>query len=213
MSLRHEPEVSTADWIVDADGSWAVLATQGPPGFEAYAAVQLDDHRSRGADPELVALATRLAEAHTSTPDRACFALWDGWGEISGDGRVYAAMDPHRSFGRIFRAPRPVETTSAFPREVMDAPRVDLQGQRSYLVFTGRVAEVGQWPARPPRPGWPADLPQAAFTWPADHAWCIASDVDPDWFTVGGSRALVDAVLTHPDLRAEPAEHGVLRPH
>ncbi|WP_372520135.1 hypothetical protein, partial [Aeromicrobium sp.] len=62
--------------------------------------------------------------------------------------------------------------------------------------------------SRPPRPGWPADLPQASFTWPADHAWCIASDVDPAWFTVGGSRGLVDAVLAHPDLHAEPATHG-----
>ena len=212
MRLRHEPDVSVADWIVGADEDWWVLATQGPPGFDAYATVHLDDERSRGADPELVALATQIAASHTTTPQRAWFALWDGWGQVSGGGRVYEQMDPHRLLGRLFRAPRPVETTPAFPPQVMDSPRVHLQDRQSYLLFTGAVEDVGDWGARPPRPDWPADIPQAAFTWPEDRAWCIASDVDPDWCTVGGSRALVDAVLAHPDLRAEPATYGVLPP-
>jgi hypothetical protein len=213
MTLRHEPDVSVADWVVGADEDWRVLATQGPPLFAARATVRFDraDADPYRPDPELVALVTRLAAEHTTTPQRAWFALWDGWGELGG-GRVYEAMEPHRSFGRLFTRPRPLETTPPFGAEVLGGPVVDLRGARSYLLFAGPVDDVGRWPARPPRPGWPVDLPQASFTWPADHAWCIASDVDPTWFTVGGSRDLVAAVLAHPDLRAEPATYGVLPP-
>jgi hypothetical protein len=210
MTLRHEPDVSVADWVVRADAAWTVLATQGPPGFEAYATVRFDAEEADPyrPDPDLVALVTRLAADHTRTPDRCWFALWEGWGELEGSGRVYAEMDPHRLFGRLFRPPRPTQVAPAFDRSVLDAPRADLAGDRAYLLFSGSAADVGDWGARPPRPGWPADLPQASFTWPQDRAWCLASDVDPDWFTVGGSRALVEAVLARPDLRAEPATYG-----
>lgn len=214
MPLRHEPDVSVADWIVrdaivdDATG-WSRVV-QGPDGFEAYATIRFDGEEATPyrPDPELVALVTRLAGDHTTTPDRCWFALWEGWGEIHGTGRVYAQMDPHRLFGRMFRPPPQLQVAPALDDRVLDAPRAELGDWRSYLLFTGPVDAVGDWGARPPRPGWPADLPQASHTWPADHAWCITSDVDPDWFTVGGSQALVDAVLAHPHLRAEPATYG-----
>lgn len=209
MTLRHEPDVSVADWVVRADAPWTDVSGHGPPGFEAYATVHFGDEDDDPylSDPDVVALVTRLAAAHTTTPERAWFALWDGWGDLE-SGRIFAAMDPHRSFGRVFSAPPPRRTPPAFDAAVLRGPRADLQGYRAYLLFTGAVAEVGEWGARPLAPDWPRDLPQASFTWPADHAWCIASDVDPDWFGVGGSQALVDAVLAHPDLDAEPATYG-----
>lgn len=206
MSLTHEPDVSVADWVVGADEPWQVLASQGPAGFEAYATIRHAD----GTGPERVAEVTRLGVHHTTTARDAFFALWDGWGELH-EGRVYASMDPGRHFGRMFRSDPGPRTAPAFGPEVMDGPRAML-ADRSYLVFRGPLTSVGDWGARPYTPDWPRSLPQASFTWPADHAWCIASDVDPDWFTVGGSRALVDAVLDHPDLDAEPARHGVLPP-
>ena len=209
MTLRHEPDVSVASWIVGADAPWGVLASQGPPGLAAYATVHFDGEEADPGrpDPDLVAHVTRRAAKHTSVPERAWFALWDGWGELGG-GRVYLAMEPDRALGRIFSRPKPVETVPPFGRDVMHGPVVDLGGFRAYHLFTGGVDDVGSWPARPPRPGWPADIPQASLTWPADHAWCIASDVDPTAFTVGGPQALVDEVLADPDLRAEPAAYG-----
>lgn len=207
MSLRHEPEVSVADWIVAADAPWDVLAAHGPPGFEAYVTVRFDgdDADRYRPDPELVAEVTRLAAEHTTTPERAWFALWDGWGEIDG-GRTYTAMDPDRLFGRMFSAPRPVEAVPAFGPDVLAGPRVDLCGVRSYLLFVGATHDVGAWPARPPRPGWPSDLPQASFTWPADRAWCIASDVDADELTVGGSARLAEALLRNGGVEARSTD-------
>lgn len=210
VTLRHETDVSVADWIVRdaAPGGdvWTRL-TDGPPGFEAYVTVAFDgvDASPYRSDPELVADVTRLAAEHTTTPERCWFALWDGWGEIDG-GRTYAAMGPDRLLGRMFSAPRPVEGVPAFGPDVLSGPRVDLGGVRSYLLFVGAASDAGTWPARPPRPGWPADVPQASFTWPADRAWCIASDVDADAFTVGGSARLAEALLTNPGVEARPTD-------
>lgn len=44
----------------------------------------------------------------------------------------------------------------------------------------------------------------ANLWWPADHAWCVASEIDHAWTYVGGSRALIDAVLG--DARLESIE-------
>jgi len=39
-----------------------------------------------------------------------------------------------------------------------------------------------------------------AFIWPADHAWCIANDVDPHWAGIGASVAAIDELLVDPRL-------------
>jgi hypothetical protein len=51
-------------------------------------------------------------------------------------------------------------------------------------------------------------MPSPAFIWPADHAWCVADDVDPHWAGIGAGTAAVDALVSDPRLdvvRADPA--------
>ncbi len=211
MPLTHEPDTATADWIVGSGAAPEVVALQGPAGFPAYATVRFDagDRDPYRPDPELVALVTRLAADHTTTPRRAWFALWEGWGEIEGgDARLLGVDVQHRVLPRVFIPHRNPVTPPAFERRVLEAPRVDLGGIRAYLLFRGALDQVGAWGARPLAPGWPRDLPQASLTWPEDRAWVLASDVDPTWFTIGGSPALVEAILAHPGLDAAPATHG-----
>ena len=50
------------------------------------------------------------------------------------------------------------------------------------------------------------DEPHAV--WPADKAWFIASDVDPDWFTIGTTRRAAEQVLTDPRFDAESVTYG-----
>lgn len=217
--LRHEPDVGVADWIVrdgldptlraphDEEGRTRV--GQGPPGFEAWATVWFDDgedDETYRADDQVMSLLVALAAEHTTTPDRAWFALWEGWGELDG-GHVYESAHPLDDFGRIFR-PRRTRTSSAFGPDVMKAPRAHLGDWRSYVLFTGTLADVGAWGARPLAPDWPRAMPPASFTWPEDRAWCITADVDPVWVCVGGSQALIDAVLARPDLVSAPATYG-----
>jgi hypothetical protein len=48
-----------------------------------------------------------------------------------------------------------------------------------------------------------------AFVWPADHAWCFASDVDPHWAGIGADRKVVDRLVADRNLdvvHADPEE-------
>jgi len=211
MTLRHEPDVAHADWFVRAEADWWVLATQGPPGFEAYAMVRFDDGEAEPyrSDDEVMAIVVGLAAAHTRTPEDVLFGLWDGWGELDDAGRVYTTLRGSWLRDLWFR-PTPPKVKPAFDRQVLDGPKVDLRGDRHYLLFRGPAADVGDWGATPWGPDLDRTLPPASITWPADRAWFIAADVDPDWLCIGGPRSLIDAVLAHPDLDTEPARHGVV---
>lgn len=46
------------------------------------------------------------------------------------------------------------------------------------------------------------------FIWPADQAWCIASDVDPDWFGVGGPHEAIQEILGDERLDSVPSTYG-----
>ena len=78
------------------------------------------------------------------------------------------------------------------------ATRVRLPG-RDYLLFKGSVAQAQGWEDGP------------NLWWPEDRAWCVASEIDFPYTYVGGSKALIDDILRHPDLEALPAtvEDGV----
>jgi hypothetical protein len=47
------------------------------------------------------------------------------------------------------------------------------------------------WEAESGRP-----MPNPAFIWSADRAWCITSDVDPHWAGIGAAHAVINALLT-----------------
>jgi len=62
---------------------------------------------------------------------------------------------------------------------------------RDYHLFAGALDDSGGWKGDPPH-----------LMWPADQAWFVAKDVDPDWIGVGGTQALVDELLDVPGLDA-----------
>ena len=209
MNLRHEPDVSVADWYVRSDAAWTTLATLGPPGHEANARVHLDLDEDGRTDHEVFADLMTVAARHTRTPERAWFGLWDGWGDIDGGSSagMLSAMGHHSSwFPRLFTAPKPPPTTAAFSPDILDAPRLLLgdDGDRSYLLFSGPLTAWGRWGARPIAPDWPArTISEPNLVWPDDRAWFVANDVDPDWIGVGGPEALVAELVRHPALLVE----------
>ncbi|GAA4588406.1 hypothetical protein BJY16_008553 [Actinoplanes octamycinicus] len=68
------------------------------------------------------------------------------------------------------------------------APKVVVPG-RAYYLFRGALSDLDQWDDA---------LPDPAFVWPADRAWCLADDVDPHWAGIGGSEAAIADVLATP---------------
>jgi hypothetical protein len=111
-----------------------------------------------------------MLTGHTRTPDDCYFCLWDGRGDIEGGGGA-RILDSHR--GVVRQGP---QIAPAFPPSVLDVPN------RAYLLFRGSVSDFGDWGQPRCGPGQPRlHMPDPAFIWPADHAWCVANDVDPHW--------------------------------
>ncbi|HET9611234.1 MAG TPA: hypothetical protein VFP06_16605 [Acidimicrobiales bacterium] len=75
--------------------------------------------------------------------------------------------------------------------------------EREYLLFRGPVVAAASAAVPAPWPLWGGstlDLDDGALDgpnlwWPADRAWVVASEIDLTWTYLGGSRAIVDAVV------------------
>lgn len=213
MALTPCSDLSPADWITFSELPWQRLVDFGPAGFAAYGRlrflpdpvyegqsendvdpVQQDDPDQQD-DRDRLRRAFGLLAAHTRTPEECYFCLWDGYGGIYGGDAVSVVLaDVH---GR----PRSGPTVApAFSREVLEGPRVAVPG-RSYFLFRGPLSEAFDWGAAPMWPGQPRrDMPNPALTWPADHAWCVASDVDPHWAGIGADTPALDQLIADPHL-------------
>jgi hypothetical protein len=214
MALTPCFDLSPADWISSSEPPWQQLVTFGPAGFPAYARLRfIPDPAYPGQseneiDPDIVTLDDReqlrlLYERlapHTCTPTDCYFCLWDGYHDIHGAGDGTILID---EAGHTRDAP---PTTPAFSPEVLDGSRLAVPN-RAYFLFHGPLSEAGDWGAAATPPGEPPrDLPYPALAWPADHAWCVASDIDPTWAGIGADRPVIDQLTADPDLDVVPAD-------
>jgi hypothetical protein len=154
----------------------------------------------RVGDLAPAALGALLDVLAPATGGQDCFhALWEGWGWVDGTGvTVIFATDD----GPVPPPPAPEPGVSA---EVWALPRLSLPN-RDYLLFQGPLAAALNM-------GWHGSddwfEPQSpSLLWPADHSWCVGTEIDFDSTLVGGSTELVDAVLAAPGLDAWPVHPG-----
>ena len=75
-------------------------------------------------------------------------------------------------------------------------PKLELP-ERAYHLFSGPIEG-----ARTSYSSISFDHQSANLWWPADHAWCVATEVDLAWTYVGGARACIQALLADPRLQA-----------
>jgi hypothetical protein len=233
VALTPCPNLSPADWLTGSDLPWQQLVTFGPAGFQAYARLRFlpdptypgqsenDVERERPPEHELLRTALDVLSEHTLTPDDCYFCLWEGWGtEIDGDDGtqvVYIAAGPmppiYRDPPEASRAgPAANPIAPAFPPTVLDGPKVTIPG-RAFFLFRGSLADFGDWGAADQRPGEPRDwMPDPAFIWPVDHAWCIADDVDPHYAGIGADAVAIGRLLAHPQLDVVSADPGAEQP-
>ena len=76
----------------------------------------------------------------------------------------------------------------------LTSPQLELPN-RVYNVFVGPVEA-----ALTSLDSTPWSHQSASLWWPADHAWCVATEVDFAWTYVGGPRSCIDALLADPRL-------------
>jgi hypothetical protein len=224
MALTLCSDLSPAAWLVTSSLPWDRLVTFGPAGLEAYARLRflpdpayegqsendaVDD--SPSAADRLRTLLQRLAP-HTTSPDDCYCCLWDGWGELYGRSTtalpdlVMRTDQPAGGVQPAGWAPAPCPTPSD------DAPKVVVPN-RAYYLFHGSLTEAGDWGAANP---WLSPdrlhMPEPAFVWPADHAWCIANDVDPHWAGIGADKLVIDRLVSDSRLDVVPANPDAEQP-
>jgi hypothetical protein len=217
VALLPCSDLSAAGWIMAGDQPWDQLVGFGPAGFPAYARVRFlpdpayegqsenDVHADAdvGADAETAQLRAVLdtLTRHTGTPDDCYFCLWDGWGSDIRGGDGARVLDWRTGTVR----PGP-QIAPAFPPSVLQGPKVVVTN-RAYFLFRGSVSDFGNWGAADAWPGQPRlHMPDPAFMWPADHAWCVANDVDPHWAGVGADVSAIDELLADPRLDVVAAD-------
>lgn len=134
-----------------------------------------------------------IARGWTATPQDCWFCTWDGFGwDAASTSALFSAEGepPPEIIEEPGRDP--------VPRQVRDGPRVRLPN-REYLLYRGPAEDVTATAALN------GDGLCANLWWPADRAWCVASDVDLPWTYVGGPRSLIDAILADERIEALPA--------
>lgn len=147
--------------------------------------------------PEALAHLCHALADHTATPERCFFGLWEGRGWIGGGSIRPAVARPSGANAAPVSADAPI--APAFSAEELRRPRLRLPS-RDYLLLAGPLEaalQIGCWPAPE------CFAPQSPnLFWPADRAWCAASEIDFDSTLVGGTPELVDAILDAPELDA-----------
>lgn len=140
-------------------------------------------------DPADAAALCRVLREHTTSAGDCWFCLWAGY-DWQGVPLTRAGTPP---------AP---PTAQPIPAEVLGGPHLQLPF-REYLCYRGPIEHVRTWVGAPGRRDQTANL-----WWPADHAWCVATDIDFPWTYVGGSAALVDRLVGEPALEAQATTPG-----
>ena len=87
--------------------------------------------------------------------------------------------------------------------EVWALPRLRLP-YRDYLLFRGPLRAALDLAGREPSYAFEPQSP--SLLWPADHSWCVSTEIDFDSTLIGGADDLIGAVLTAPGLDAWPIE-------
>lgn len=212
--------MSAAAWITGSDLPWQQLIAFGPAGFEANARlrflpdpvhagqpeIEIDDDAP--SEHELLRATLEVLRQHTRAPDDCYFCLWDGWGSDIYGGAGARILN----LGEGTTRPAP-QIAPAFPPSVLNGPKVVVPN-RAYFLFHGTLSEFGDWGAAELWPGHPrSHMPEPAFIWPADHAWCIANDVDPHYAGIGADSTAIDQLLAHPHLDIVPTDPRMDQPH
>lgn len=182
-------------WIAPRLGEFGTVGGLVPAGFQRHIRIDHgdDDHDGWGLPSRIVESIVRLGSAHTTTPDQAVFAIWEGYGWLNST--ITTSSSRSRWFNR--RRPDPFDNVrDEFERrkaelsaELGRLAKLDL-GQRTYYLLAGPVTAASrmQDPISPPT------RRVAGLWWPADRAWFVGSDTDLACTYLAGSPQFVTQV-------------------
>lgn len=124
-----------------------------------------------------------LLEKHTHSPDRVCFALWEG-GDVLATRVAVRSGTPEKVRRRAQLVAE--EQVAAWRTLVSSGAPFTLPGRQMRLLG-GPLSAVGAFYELHHRP--------PCQWWPEDRAWCVGTDIDLMTTYVGGSSACIDDLL------------------
>jgi hypothetical protein len=181
MSLSVSTDTSAADWLVRSRTPEGRLITLGPAGFEAYVRLRFIPDPVRPGQREADAGITADHPSDFEQARRAVHRL------------APFTATPAECWFLLWDGYSDVALTGS---RLVDLPH------RRYVLLRGSLSDIDGWERAL---GTSPPYPPPAFVWPADHGWCLTSDVDPHWAGIGASRAALDALLADPELDIVPA--------
>jgi hypothetical protein len=146
--------------------------------------------RYSGASPPPPSSASSASGPATASPGRR----WCAKGRPLR--RPYLTRSPTLS-GADRGLEQAAKAARAIPDAVRGGPLVELPN-REYLLYEGPVEPITATASL-------GHGQTANLAWPADHAWCLASEIDLAWTYVGGSEPLVERLLADERVECLPA--------
>jgi hypothetical protein len=198
--MRDQDSHRAGHWVPSAH---ATAHVTGSEALRATAVVR--DGRSwllgTANDVEWIATATTVDRTITSAIPPAFDAYatvalpFGGEGQERRDEAVLSVLRKHSTGGSWWLG---YLDTGADDVVFPDAPRVILYAGWPYVLVQAGPEQAVGW--RSVRPGsfWSGPLPNLMF--PTDRSWLVSTLWDDDWTCVGGTVALVESLIDHPDL-------------
>lgn len=156
---------------------------------------------------DLFHVVASIGERHTTSPERAWFAIWEGHGfdKVTSHIAHYGPLgdDARRALERERVALRDEDRrrNTAIRDELDQLPRFD-RPDRAYYLLKGPVAAVTELRD----PGSSDEWRNPDLFWPADRRWFVATDVDFWSLYVGGENTFTNELAGAVPTRSEPVE-------
>jgi hypothetical protein len=164
----------------------AIVGTHDYTNFQGSRWPGSPPNRAEMADEELDSLRPLLA-AHTGTAERCFFGI----------STIHGGVDAEFAEAPFFELPHREYVVLAGPLAAVD--QITL-GSRHFGIAYFYAADAEPPPDHEPPERFFRQAP--SMIWPEDRAWFFHTEYDFDSTLVGGSRALVDAILAAPGLEA-----------
>lgn len=214
--LEVETRMVTWTEVAETKGTaWHPAAQWGSLSTSQYGEIDLGDGWELGPPDQgrlpldqLAAVSGLLAQ-HTGTPSDSVVGIWAGWGELHPGTGMKVLTFTRIGDESAEDAQREAEqalldaVSDGVARAAGVGPTLELPG-REYVLLAADVRELTDesW-AQAAGIGWRYRYgPTPNILWPADRAWFLGSEIDFDSTLVGGTRALIEAIVAHPQLEA-----------
>ena len=218
--LPVQTDVSAGRWIAEAVRGRTGVTGLVPPVFSAYARVFHPAVRYAGDDDvDVTWAAVADVNGTLAHPLMQWPAVTGGWEFLHEDSQPPtwdgAPAEGHLPVGVAARLAAVLARHTGTPEDcwfgrwdgfgfddaaLAGAPRLRLAGSRDVVLVRGAVVDAVRNLAPEPHEQ------SANLWWPADRAWCVATDVDLMSTYVGGSAACIAEVLAAEGVEAAPAQ-------